>query len=358
MDIKIKIRKTLNNFELDIDLESGDRRIGILGASGCGKSMTLKAVAGIVTPDSGRIDIGGKEFFNSEKKVNVSPQKRRIGYLFQNYALFPTMTVAQNIAAGLHGSKEENEKKVQEMIRRFRLGGLESQLPRSLSGGQQQRVALARLMAYDPEMILLDEPFSAMDAHLKDQLQQQLSDMLSDFDGTVILVSHNRDEIYRFCSELVIMDKGHIISHGPTKEIFRDPGNKYAAVLTGCKNFTDIKRIDEHTCELIDWGAALHLNRSIPEGTTSIGYRAHYFEPVWVKPGEAVPANCVKAELADMANMPFEINYYFKPQGEVRPGNPEQISWFVRKGGAAGAIKEKGLPDYLKLDEEHILFLK
>ena len=358
MDINIKIKKKLNNFDLDIDLESSDKRIGILGASGCGKSMTLKAIAGIIAPDSGLINIGGKEFFNSDKKLNIAPQKRRIGYLFQNYALFPTMTVVQNIASGLHGSKEEKAKRVSEMITRFHLEGLETQLPRSLSGGQQQRVAIARLMAYEPEMILLDEPFSAMDSYLKDQLQQQLSDMLSDFDGTVILVSHNRDEIYRFCGELLIMDHGKILSHGGTKELFHDPDQKNTAVLTGCKNFSDIRIIDEHTCELLDWGTTLHLKKSIPEGTTCIGYRAHYFDPVWLSEGETPPENSIKAELSDTANLPFEINYYFRPQGKVQPGNPEKISWFVRKGGAAGVIKEKGLPDYLKLDEEHILFLK
>ena len=181
--------------------------------------MTLKSIAGIELPDSGRIEISGRVFFDKEKKVNLKPQKRNVGYLFQNYALFPTMTVAQNIAAGLKGNKAENEKRVQEMIRKFRLQGLEKHLPGQLSGGQQQRVALARIMAYEPDVILLDEPFSALDMYLKDRLQRELSEMLEDYPGTVILVSHNRDEVYRFCEDLAVIDKGQ------DRRVREDEGN-------------------------------------------------------------------------------------------------------------------------------------
>lgn len=159
MGLVVDIKKKMEDFQLDVRFHSEASRIGILGASGCGKSMTLKAIAGIDTPDAGEIVINGRELYHSGHRINIRPQKRNIGYLFQNYALFPTMTVAKNIEAGLKGAKQEKQKRVDEMLRIFRLDGLKDRMPKELSGGQQQRVALARIMAYEPAVILLDEPF-------------------------------------------------------------------------------------------------------------------------------------------------------------------------------------------------------
>ena len=159
MKIQMHFKYQMDGFSLCIDWESNKNRIGILGSSGCGKSMTLKALAGIITPDSGKIIINDKTYFDSEKQINIPPQKRKIGYLFQNYALFPTMTVEQNINMGLlKCSKAEINKKVDAMISRFQLEELRYRYPHELSGGQQQRVALARMLAYEPDLILLDEP--------------------------------------------------------------------------------------------------------------------------------------------------------------------------------------------------------
>ena len=170
LQLGVEIKKKLKEFDLDISFSAGKGCLGILGPSGCGKSMTLKSIAGIVTPDSGRIALqyakgeaaGGRVLYDSALKINEKPQMRRVGYLFQNYALFPNMSVEENIAAGLKGM-EKKKAKVGEMIERFRLTGLEKRYPGQLSGGQQQRVALARILAYEPEALLLDEPFSAMD---------------------------------------------------------------------------------------------------------------------------------------------------------------------------------------------------
>ena len=223
MEIRVRINKTVGDFKLNIDFQSASGRIGILGASGCGKSMTLKCIAGIETPDEGEIYVGDEALFDSWKNINVKPQKRKIGYLFQNYALFPTMTVAENIESGLSGRKEEKKQRVQEMIEKFQLWGLENRLPKELSGGQQQRVALARIMAYSPDVILLDEPFSALDAFLKEQLQRELTETFSDYPGIVIMVSHSVDEIFKFCDELLVVHQGHNMDYGKTKDIFKDP---------------------------------------------------------------------------------------------------------------------------------------
>lgn len=359
MEIRINIKKRLGNFQLNIDFQSTSGRIGILGASGCGKSMTLKCIAGIETPDEGEIYIGERMLFDSKKKVNLRPQERNIGYLFQNYALFPTMTVAKNIEAGLKGSKEENKKRVQEMIEKFRLSGLENHLPSELSGGQQQRVALARIMAYSPEVILLDEPFSSLDVFLKDQLQREMMEMLSDYPGVVILVSHSRDEIYRFSEELLIIDKGSKVIYGKTKAIFEEPVYREAAKLTGCKNFSDIEIMDSHTIKVTDWGISLRLKREVPGDVTCIGYRAHDFVPVW---GER-PENALKVQVMDTAKLPFENNYYLMPeentdcQKQDGQENPTPICWFVQRE-IMPEIEKKGLPDYLEIREESLMLLK
>lgn len=352
MELTVNVKKKLGDFKLDIQFQGESRRIGILGASGCGKSMTLKSIAGIEKPDEGLIQIGDIVLFDSSRKINLKPQQRNIGYLFQNYALFPTMTVAKNIAAGLKGTKEENQKRVQEMIGKFQLEGLADRLPGQLSGGQQQRVALARIMAYEPDVILLDEPFSALDVFLKDRLQQEMKEILEDYHGIVIMVSHSRDEIYRFSDELLIMDKGSVVSYGQTKDIFANPKQREAARLTGCKNFSDIRRISAHTVELTDWGITLHMQKEVPENATCIGYRAHDFVPVWGERKE----NCLKVSVESMAELPFEDNYYLKPEGEPKAGVPE-ICWFVQRENAA-ILKEKGMPDYLELAEESVMFLE
>ena len=361
MLIKADIQKQLNSFRLDVQFEERGNRIGILGASGCGKSMTLKSIAGIVTPETGHIQVGDRILYASassqRKRVNLRPQERRIGYLFQNYALFPTMTVEENIAAGLRGDQESRKKRVTEMVQRFRLTGLEKQLPASLSGGQQQRVALARLLACEPEMILLDEPFSAMDSYLRDQLQQQLTELLKDYEGTVILVSHNRDEIYRFCDRLLVMDEGRILIHGDTKELFRNPQIKRAARLTGCKNFTNIIRIDGHHAYLTDWGTEVFTEKEIPEQAVCMGYRAHEFLPVWAEDNPGLVKNAFRTEVTGYAELPFERNFYLHPQGERQPDNPRRICWYAQEL-LWPELDKKGIPQYLQMREKDMLFLR
>lgn len=351
MAIEVNIKAQKENFTLNIQFHGTSNRIGILGASGSGKSMALKSIAGIELPDKGFIQIDDTILFDSSKKINVKPQKRNIGYLFQNYALFPTMTVFKNIESGLKGSKVEKRKRVQEMIDKFKLSGLENRLPSELSGGQQQRVALARIMAYRPNAILLDEPFSALDVFLKDQLQLELIEMLNDYQGTVIMVSHSRDEIYRFSEELLIVDNGMAVVYGETKELFANPRYKEAAKLTGCKNFSDIKKIDSHTIEVLDWGVLLHLKQSVPDYASCIGYRAHDFTPIWGKQQE----NCFQCTLVNMAELPFETNYYLLPQGKCE--RESLICWFVQRDKLP-EMKQKGIPDYLKIQEEKIMFLE
>ena len=238
MSLYVDIEKRLGAFRLRSHFEAQDEALALLGASGCGKSMTLKCIAGIVTPDRGRIVLNDRVLFDSERRIDLTPQQRHVGYLFQQYALFPNMTVEQNILCGLReGSGAEKRARLAEKLRMFRLDGLEKRYPAQLSGGQQQRVALARILCSEPQAILLDEPLSALDSYLKWNLELELSDLLADFCGPIVWVSHDRGECFRNCRNVCVMENGETGAVTPMEELLRHPATISAARLAGCKNF-------------------------------------------------------------------------------------------------------------------------
>lgn len=278
MSLQVDIKKKLKGFSLEAEFKTAGEYLGILGASGSGKSMILKCIAGVETPDEGKIELNGKILFDSDKKINLKPQERNIGYSFQNYALFPHMTIEENIGLGLNCSKQEKEQRISEMISTFRLEGMEKKYPNHLSGGQQQRAALARCIIYKPDLLLLDEPFSALDSHLKEQLQTEVLDLLNLYKGEVLLVTHSRDEAYRFCKNLVIVDKGQVVMFGGTKEIFKQPKLLPAARLTGCKNISKCEVINSHSIRALDFGIVLETTEEVSETIKYVGIRAHEFK--------------------------------------------------------------------------------
>ena len=339
--LKVYIQKKLKEFDLEVDFELKKRRLGILGPSGCGKSMTLKSIAGIVDPDNGIVSLNTDEeitYFDSSKKINLKPQKRNVGYLFQNYALFPNMTVEENIAIGL--SKNHNEDRVSEMIKRFHLEGLENRYPRQLSGGQQQRVALARILAYGPDVILLDEPFSAMDTFLKEQLRIELANLLKDFDGFSIMVTHNRDEAFQFCDELIVLDEGKIIAKGDTYEVFENPRKVQVARLTGCKNISKIEIIDDYHLKSLDWGVTFEVSEKISPNITHMGIRTHDFDPA-----QKDDINVIDTKNSTKLEMPFEWEITL-----------ENGLWWKRDKQIHE--HEFEIPDYLKVDPKNIILLE
>ena len=193
--LEVQIYKKLAEFDLDVSFQVNDNILGLMGASGSGKSMTLKCIAGIETPDQGRIVLNDRVLFDSEKKINVPIQKRNVGYMFQSYALFTNMNVYENISVGLRARKVKDvDIVVQKVMQQFRIFELASRYPKQLSGGQRQRVALARLMAYEPDVLLLDEPFSALDEDLKEDLLQELKSELQ-ISKPIIFVSHDKEEV-------------------------------------------------------------------------------------------------------------------------------------------------------------------
>ena len=348
MSLEINIKKELGDFALDMEFKTEARRFGILGASGSGKSMTMRMIAGIDMPDFGRISYNGEVFFDASRRINKKPGERNVGYLFQSYALFPNMSVEKNIEIGIRGrTKAEKRDIVDSMLERFRISELGKRMPSQLSGGQRQRVAIARMMAYEPGLILFDEPFSALDYHLRDVMQEELIEMLDSFDGQAVLVSHSRDEIYKFCDEMVVIDEGKACALGKTADIFRDPKTVRAAVLIGCKNIAAAEIRDPHTVYIPEWDLTLRADYEFDRDLKYIGYKAHYFEPVWDdEPG----INRIPFDLRQRVELPFDVQYYINA-GEG------QICYFLSYADDARLFKD-GYPKYLELKQERFLQLR
>ena len=320
MALSVDIEKTLGDFHLRVKFEAENRVLALLGASGCGKSMTLKCIAGIERPDRGVITLDGTTLFDSGRGVNLPPQRRRVGYLFQHYALFPNMTVEQNIAVGVRDRRRAREETA-EAIAAMRLEGLERKRPHQLSGGQQQRVALARILVNRPEVLLLDEPFSALDSHLRFQLEQELRGAIRRFGKTVLLVSHNRDEVFRLSDEVAIMHDGRIETTGEKKAVFANPRTRNGAILTGCKNVSPIQATGERRARAVDWGVELALPASA-DGVQYVGIRMH---DVRLAEAQGEP-NAFLCRVEETIENPFSCTVLLRPEGAASP-----IGWELDK---------------------------
>lgn len=349
MAITVDIEKNFKGFHLKTAFSSSTSATGILGASGSGKSMTLRCIAGIEKPDRGKIVINGRTVFDSAQKINLKPQERRIGYLFQNYALFPTMSVRENIGCGYRGEKAEKEKRIEDFIERYHLEGLENRLPSQLSGGQQQRVALARMMIGDPEAILLDEPFSALDGYLKDVLQKDMKEFLNQYQGDMLMVTHSRDEAFRFCNELMLLQEGRTLIFGNTRQLFEQPRLVEAARLTGCKNSSRIKKLGDYQVFAVDWGVTLRTSHKVEDDMTHIAIRGH-----WMQPAQEAGENCVVFEAAEYVETTFEHQYLVKSPNM----SEDSVLWWMRPKHDFQEKPIDDLPQYLYLPPQHLMLLK
>ena len=277
MALSVDIHKQLGDFRLEVRFDAGDETLALLGASGSGKSMTLKCVAGILTPDEGHIELDGVTLYDSAAKIDLPPQRRRVGYLFQNYALFPNMTARENIAAGVKDRGRRGEITA-EKLRQFRLETAADLKPRQLSGGQQQRCALARILASEPKAILLDEPLSALDSYLKYQLELELAETLDKFPGPAVWVSHDRGEVFRSCRRVCVLDGGASQPVRTLEELFRAPGTEAAARLSGCRNFAGAELRGEAVF-VPAWNVTLRCAGPVLDHVRTIGVRAHRVRP-------------------------------------------------------------------------------
>ena len=318
MALSVDIEKRLGSFHLNVRFEAGDEVLSLFGASGCGKSMTLKCIAGIETPDRGRIVLDGRTLFDSEKHINLPPQARRVGYLFQQYALFPNMTVAQNIACGVR-DRSRADAAVAEIVRAMHLEGLERKRPNELSGGQQQRTALARILVNEPEVLLLDEPFSALDSHLRFQLEEEVRAIIQSFGKTVLFVSHNREEVFRLSSRIALMRAGSIETLGERNAVFAAPRSVDAALLTGCRNLSRIEKLSPRRVRALDWNAELDLAEDAGDAAF-VGVRAH---DIRLGAGE----NTLRCRVTDQIENPFSVTVMLLPEGS----GTAPISWRTSK---------------------------
>jgi molybdate transport system ATP-binding protein len=228
--LSVTVRKHLGGFVLDAAWTSRQPIVALVGPSGSGKTLTLQCIAGLVTPDAGRIVCAGRELFDSQHRVDVRPQERRIGYVFQGYALFPHMTVRQNIEYG----RKEGTRPL--LLDRLGLRDLESRYPSELSGGQQQRVALARALATDPDLLLLDEPLSALDAPLRRELCTELSQTLREWGKMAVLVTHDLSEAYQIADVVVLCEGGRTTEAVPKNDLLWNPSSERVARLIGARN--------------------------------------------------------------------------------------------------------------------------
>ena len=281
MALEVDIEKQAGDFHLKAAFSCGEEFLGILGPSGCGKSMTLKCIAGIERPDRGRIVLDGRILFDSEKKINLTPQQRHVGYLFQNCALFPNMTLRQNILCGLHGEKDrvKKEREADRILDLLQIRDIQHLRPAQLSGGQAQRAALGRILVNRPQLLMLDEPFSALDTHLRLKLQMNLKELLAGYGRGILMVTHDRGEAFRMCGKIGVMTQGRMLTVKKTKELFADPGSRQAAVLTGCKNIVTAEKTGEYEVFVPEWDIRLVTGAPVGNGLRAIGIRAHYFNP-------------------------------------------------------------------------------
>lgn len=316
MSLDAAIQKTWGSFQLQVAFQTHGGVLGLLGASGCGKSKTLQCITGIERPDVGHVSLDGRVFFDSSQHINMAVQKRRVGYLFQQYALFPNMTVAENIACGIRPSVDKKKRNgiLCQMMERMRLTGLEKQKPSQLSGGQQQRVALARILVNEPDILLLDEPFSALDSYLKERVMTELKELLRQFQKDSIIVTHSRDEAYQLCDSIAVLHNGQLEVIGKTADVFAQPQTRAAAVLTGCKNIAAAKKMGTYEVFVPDWGISLMTSHPVVDTICAVGVRGHAFH-------QHVTDNAYPIHVLEEIEQPFEwiVKFRYEQQRSASP---------------------------------------
>lgn len=350
----VDIEKKLSGFRLQACFSGESNTLGFLGGSGAGKSMILRCIAGIETPTKGSIILNGRVLFDSAKKINIPPRDRRIGFLMQNYALFPHMTVMENIAFGLPPglSKLAIQQQVQAQLSAVQLEGLENRYPHQLSGGQQQRVALARALAIKPEALLLDEPFSALDTHLRYQLQEQLVETLSKYSGVTLFVTHNLEEAYEVCQQLLVMSAGQIIANDDKQKIFSHPNTYTVAQLTGCKNISPATIVSANQVKALDWDCTLKVTAPLPASPSYIGIRAHHISFT----SNPNTENTFPCWLVRTRETPHRMTLYLKLHNSCNNHHDYHLQAELFKEKWVN-LQDKPFPWYVRLDTEKLFLM-
>ena len=319
--------------------------------------MLLRCIAGLERPHRGRIVLNGRILLDTEHRTHVPARERRVGMLFQHYALFPHVTLRDNIAFGLrHLPPEEQSIRVAALLERTRIADLAHRYPREVSGGEQQRAALARALAIEPEALLLDEPLSALDAHLRSQMEVQLQETFAVYPRPVLLVTHNMEEAYRLGERLLVLSRGGIVAFGAKDEIFRSPPSLEVARLTGCKNFSRVRPLSEKSVMALDWNCALQVLRVPQQTPEHIGIRAHHIEFEEASPWVAQEPNVFPCWLVRSSETPFRVTLYLSLHDP--PGAPGecllQAEVFKEKWRL---FRDRPLPWKLRLPPESLFLM-
>ncbi|MEQ9235674.1 molybdate ABC transporter permease subunit [Coleofasciculus sp. E2-BRE-01] len=350
----VNLKKQLPGFTLDAQLEANGQPLGLLGTSGSGKSMTLRCIAGLDSPNQGRIVLNGIVLFDSKRGINIPSRQRRIGFVFQNYALFTHLTIAQNIAFGLQDlPKLERRQRIAKYMEMMQLQGLENRYPEQISGGQQQRVALARALAIHPEALLLDEPLSALDTYLRSRIERLLSETLSTYEGVTLFVTHKLEEAYRICQNLLILYQGKVIANDTKETIFERPPSFEVAQVTECKNFSTARMIEPQTIEAQDWGCALQVVEPIPNKLTYVGIRAHHFTFPHHPDGE----NTFPCWLVMTSETQHRTTLYIRLHQPPAHAQDYHLQVEVYKEKWAN-LKDRPFPWYIRLDPLRLILME
>jgi ABC-type sulfate/molybdate transport systems ATPase subunit len=311
MPLEAHFEKRLASFTLAADFSCGAEPLAILGPSGSGKSMTLRCIAGLEKPDRGRIILNGHALFDSEKRIDIPARQRGIGLLFQSYALFPHLNVAENIAFGMKAAAAgDRDRRVQQQLAEVHLENFAKRLPRELSGGEQQRVALARALAIEPEALLLDEPLSALDTYLRSKVEQQLILTLARFRRPALYVTHNMEEAYRVAAQILVLSKGKVEASGSREQVFRHPPTLEVALLTGLKNFSRARVMSAGKVQALDWNHVLSCDVDTSAKIAYVGIRAHHLR--FAAASEASAANAFPCWLVRTNEAPFRVTLYLR----------------------------------------------
>lgn len=346
MSLAINARKNLGDFSLDIQLNTSSRRIGIIGSSGSGKSMTLRLISGLTTPDEGEIKVNETYFFNSRKSIDLPARNRKTGFLFQNYALFPNMTLEENILFPLDKKKKDTKDKVDALVEMLGLEQFMHRKPSQLSGGQCQRGALARALATEPDILMLDEPFSALDSHLRRRTMDRFVEYLKIYPGIILFVTHNMEEAYRFCDEIVVISKGRVNSHGKTESMFSNPPTRTAAKLAGYRNISPTAKAELGKTQLLRYGIDVKCTSEpkpfgiLPGRSLSLG---KFEEP-----------DTYAAVIREVKESPFHVVLAL----EFKKGC-HHVNWEIKRN-IWNQIQELGVegPLPIKIDMDTVLFVE
>ncbi len=353
-ELIVNIEKNLKSFQLQVDFTADRNTLGLLGASGSGKSLTLRCIAGLEKPTRGRIVLNGRILFDAKRKINLPSRKRRIGFLFQNYALFPHMTVAQNIGFGLQEiPKGDRISRVGQYIDMMQLQDLENRYPHQISGGQQQRVALARALVIEPEAILLDEPLSALDTYLRNQIEKLLRKVLSSYQGATLFITHKLEEAYRVSNNIMVMSEGKVIANDTKENIFERSANLVVAKVTECKNISRAQIVSDRTVKAVDWNCNLQVVEPIPNNLKYLGIRAHHLTFT----NDPNRENTFACWVADISETQHRVSVYLKLNYPCRDLEDYDLQVEIYKDKWV-CIKDRPFPWYVRLEPLRLMLME